>query len=162
MACTTFLFLSFLSFAHFGSAGVSDGLGVLQPRDAFPAASDLLLRDFDVVRTEVNDDEDVIYLERRGNAPAKRAAGDDDCTDCATYNPWDYTDEELAEIEEQLVDELDPAVERRSLQKRAPKSKKGACKTTYLGVEIGGFNIESPPYPANGDYLIPKKKVRPA
>ncbi|KAF2727769.1 hypothetical protein EJ04DRAFT_593979 [Polyplosphaeria fusca] len=167
MAHTATLVLSCLSFARFGFAGVPAGLdGTLQPRDVFPGASDLLSRDFDIVRTEIDGDEDVIYLQRRGNPLAERDRDDgDSCSDCSGYTPWDYSMEELAELAEDEMDEVDEALDERSLQMRGKskggkktKSKEGVCMTTYLGAQIGGFNIESPPYPNNGDYENGKKK----
>lgn len=165
MAYTTFLLPFFLSIVRFSSAEVPDGLdGVLLPRHAFPAASDLLLRNYDVFRTEIIGDEDVIYLEPRGHTLAKRAVDEEDeCTDCATYSPWDYTAEELAEIEEQADDELESALEIRAPKGKKPsnqKQKLRACQTEYLGLTIGGFDLLSPTYPANKNYRGKQRKVR--
>jgi hypothetical protein len=164
MAYTTFLLPFFLSIVRFSSAGLPDGLdGVLLPRDAFPAASDLLLRNYDVIRTEVIGDEEVIYLEPHGQTLAKRAVEEkDECTDCATYTPWEYTPEDLAEIEEQANNELESAFEVRSLKimKRGPKKKLGACKTKYLGFDIGNFDLFSLPYPPNNNYRATTSKPK--
>ncbi|KAF1974686.1 hypothetical protein BU23DRAFT_635422 [Bimuria novae-zelandiae CBS 107.79] len=162
MAQTTTILLFIFSFARFGFAGLPAGLdGVLLPRDAFPGTSDLFLRDFEVVRSEVDGDEDVVYLQRRGNSLAERAPGD--CSDCGTYSPWQYTQEDLAELAEQGIvppsveEELDAVLRERSLQKRGRKTKSGACKTIYLDNDLVGLNIESPPYPGNSDYTGTKK-----
>jgi hypothetical protein len=164
MAYTTFVLPFFLSIVRFSSAGLPDGLdGVLLPRDAFPAASDLLLRNYDVIRTEVIGDEEVIYLEPHGQTLAQRAVDEkDECTDCATYSPWEYTPEDLAEIEEQANNELESALEVRSLKirKRNPKKKLRACQTKYLGVDIGGFNLFSLTYPANNNYRATTSKPK--
>ncbi|KAF1948266.1 hypothetical protein CC80DRAFT_556496 [Byssothecium circinans] len=161
MAYTTALILSFLSFAPFGFAGLPDG--TLQLRDAFPGAPGMWLRDYDVVHTEVDGDEDVIYLERRAPPPppppgTSNNDDDDECTDCDTYSPYTFTAEEEAELTElgempawRNID-FGTALQERSLRKRDEKSKVGACKTTYLGSDIGGFTLKTYPFPENSDF----------
>jgi hypothetical protein len=51
---------------------------------------------YHVLRTEIWEDEDVVYIAKRGGG-----SGEDCQSDCPTYSPWEWTTEEQEELKEE-------------------------------------------------------------